>query len=221
MTRAILVAAALFLVTASTVRAGYSDGMAAYKRGDFVTAASEFLPLARDGDARAQRNLGYLYEKGKGVPQDHGQAVSWYRKAADQGDAKAQFNLAIMYYNGEGIVRNYRAAAAWLRKAADQGHTKAQYSLGTMSSSGRGILTDVVEAHMWFTLAGGNGDKEAIKKISFVKMRMTPSQIEKAKRLAREWKPKKEWSSLVTPLLLPVHNNSYRSASLGQIEIFW
>ncbi len=191
MTRTMLLAAALFLMAASTVRAGYDDGVAAYKRGDFVTAASEFLPLARDGDVRAQRNLGYLYERGKGVPQDHAEAVSWYRKAADQGDVKARFNLAIMYYNGEGVVRNYREAAAWLRKAADQGHTKAQYSFGAMSSSGRGILTHVVEAHMWFTLAGESGDKNATYALRRLIKRMTPAQIDRARRMTRKWRDKR------------------------------
>ena len=187
MIRAVLLAAALFLVTASPVRAGYNEGLAAYKRGDFVTAASEFLPLARDGDVRAQRNLGYLYEKGKGVPQDHVEAVSWYRRAAENSDAKAQFNLAIMYFNGEGIVRNYRQAATWLRKAADQGHTKAQNRLGTMASTGRGILTDVVEAHMWFTLARKSGDKDARYALRRLVKRMTPDQIDRARRRARKW----------------------------------
>ena len=187
MTRTVLLAAALFLVTVSPVRAGYNEGLAAYKRGDFVTAASEFLPLARDGNVRAQRNLGYLYEKGKGVPQDHVEAVSWYRRAAENSDAKAQFNLAIMYFNGEGIVRNYRQAATWLRKAADQGHTKAQNRLGTMASTGRGILTDVVEAHMWFTLARKSGDKDARYALRRLVKRMTPDQIDRARRRARKW----------------------------------
>lgn len=187
MIRAVLLAAVLFLVTASPVRAGYNEGLAAYTRGDFVTAASEFLPLARDGDVRAQRNLGYLYEKGKGVPQDHLEAVSWYRRAAETGDAKAQFNLAIMYFNGEGVVRNYRQAATWLRKAADQGHTKAQNSLGTMASTGRGVLTDVVEAHKWFTLASESGDKSATYALRRLVRRMTPDQIDRARRMARKW----------------------------------
>ncbi len=187
MTPAVLLAAALFLVTASPVRAGYYEGLAAYKRGDFVTAASEFLPLARDGDVRAQSNLGYLYERGKGVPQDHVEAVSWYRRAAENSDAKAQFNLAIMYFNGEGVVRNYRKAATWFRKAADHGHTEAQYSLGTMASTGRGILTDVVEAYMWFTLASKSGDKNATYARRHLVKRMTPGQIDRARLMTRKW----------------------------------
>jgi TPR repeat protein len=31
-----------------------------------------------------------MYATGQGVPQDHVEAVKWYRKAAEQGYAKAQ-----------------------------------------------------------------------------------------------------------------------------------
>ena len=34
-----------------------------------------------------------MYEKGKGVQQDHSEAVNWYSKAAEQGDASAQLKL--------------------------------------------------------------------------------------------------------------------------------
>ena len=37
----------------------------------------------------AQSNLGMMYENGTGVPQDHAEAVQWFRLAADQGQANA------------------------------------------------------------------------------------------------------------------------------------
>jgi TPR repeat protein len=33
-------------------------------------------------------NLGSVYAKGQGVPQDYATALSWYRKAAEQGYAE-------------------------------------------------------------------------------------------------------------------------------------
>jgi TPR repeat protein len=65
------------------------------------TALREWRPLAEQGDALAQYNLGVLYRKGRGVPQDNVQARQWYAKAAAQGQAKAQFNLGTLYFNGE------------------------------------------------------------------------------------------------------------------------
>jgi TPR repeat protein len=68
------------------------------------------LPIAEQGDASAQYNLGVMYANGYGVPQDYAEAVRWYRLAAGQGNAKAQYNLGLMYYNGEGVPQDY---AVW------------------------------------------------------------------------------------------------------------
>ncbi len=61
--------------------------MAAYQRGDYATAIRKFRPLAEQGNAEAQFNLGGMYRQGRGVPQDDAEAMKWYRKAAEQGDA--------------------------------------------------------------------------------------------------------------------------------------
>ncbi len=68
-------------------RAGWDEAEAAYQRGDYATAILEFRPLAEQGNAIAQYNLGLMYGKGQGVPQDYAEAVQWYRKAAEQGVA--------------------------------------------------------------------------------------------------------------------------------------
>ncbi len=85
--------AVLLVVLAAPAWADFSDGVAAYDRGDYATAFSEWKPLAEQGNAGAQFNLGVMYYKGRGVPQDYAEAVKWYRKAAEQGNAGAQFNL--------------------------------------------------------------------------------------------------------------------------------
>ena len=71
----------------------FNKGLKAAQSGDFATALKEWKPLAEQGDAVAQSNLGVMYEKGKGVTQDYAEAVKWYRKAAEQGNASAQLNL--------------------------------------------------------------------------------------------------------------------------------
>ncbi|KAF8920469.1 hypothetical protein BGZ58_004354, partial [Dissophora ornata] len=52
-----------------------------------------YLKAANQGNASAQYNLGFMYEHGKGVPQDYSKAMEWYLKAANQGHASAQPNL--------------------------------------------------------------------------------------------------------------------------------
>ena len=51
--------------------------MAAYDRKDYATALREFRPLAEQGMAEAQFNLGTFYQFGWGVRQDHAEAVRW------------------------------------------------------------------------------------------------------------------------------------------------
>ena len=67
----------LFLFSGSSVVFGddFQDGVDAYKRQDYKTAYKLWLPLAEQGNASAQYNLGLMYEDGQGVPQDHKEAV--------------------------------------------------------------------------------------------------------------------------------------------------
>ncbi len=70
--------------------------------------------------------LGYLYENGKGVPQDYKEAVKRYRLAAEQGLAEAQNDLGYMYKEGQGVTQDYKEALKWYRLAAEQGHAEAR-----------------------------------------------------------------------------------------------
>ena len=175
--------------------AGWDEAVAAYDRGDYATALGEMRPLAEQGHAEAQFNLGLMYDNGQGVPQDYAEAVKWYRKAAEQGHAKAQHNLGVMYDKGQGVPQDYAEAVKWYRKAAEQGVAEAQNNLGLMYSKGQGVPQDDAQAHMWYNLAAsrlptGEDRDLAVKNRDIVANRMTPAQISEAQKLAREWRPK-------------------------------
>jgi TPR repeat protein len=170
--------------------ADFQTGMDAHNRGDYATALQEWRPLAEQGDALAQYNLGMLYRKGRGVPQDDVQARQWYAKAAAQGQAKAQFNLGTLYFNGEGVPKDYQQALRWFRLAADQGEALAQTKIAIMYDDGQGVSQDIVQAYKWYSLAATNGDKPAAELRNTIANQMTPAQIAKAQKLAGEWKPK-------------------------------
>jgi uncharacterized protein len=170
--------------------ADFQAGMDANNRGDYATALREWRPLAEQGDALAQYNLGVLYRKGRGVPQDDVQARQWYEKAAAKGQAKAQYNLGILYFNGEGVPKDYQQALRWFRLAADQGEALAQTKIAIMYDEGQGMPQNVVQAHKWYNLAARNGDKPAAELRDAIANQMTPAQIAEAQKLAREWKPK-------------------------------
>ncbi len=175
---------------------GFNAGVAAYKWGAYALALREWRPLAEQGNAKAQYNLGLMYRKGQGVPQDDAEAVGWWHKAAEQGNAGAQNNLGVMYRNGHGVPQDYAKALQWWHKAAEQGHAGAQYNLGFMYDNGLGVPQDYAQAHMWFDLAAsryppGEDRDMAVKARNIVAKRMTPAQISEAQKLAREWRPKK------------------------------
>jgi uncharacterized protein len=120
-----LIAGTLLFLTAQTAAAGFAEGLAAAERGDYASARREWRPLAEQGHANAQYNLGLMYRNGEGVPKDDVEAVKWYRLAAKQGYANAQYNLGVMYASGEGVPVNYVEAYAWFNIAAAYGLKKA------------------------------------------------------------------------------------------------
>ena len=104
-------------VAATQVWAGpFEDGVKAYDEGKFEIAWAFWRPLAEQGLAAAQFNLGVLYEKGQGVTQDFAESARWYLKAAEQGFPDAQFNVATLYENGIGLPLDPEKARHWYGK---------------------------------------------------------------------------------------------------------
>ena len=186
-------------MTVSAFGGQFEDATAAYERGDYATAFRLMKPLAEKGDAKAQHNLGVMYDYGRSVPQDYTKALKWYRMAAEHGIPEAQHNLGLMYYQGQGVPQNYAEAAKWYRRAAEQGMADSQVNLGIMYYQGQGVSRDYVLAHMWLDLAASQYPasvrenlNDAVHYKDIVNSLMTPAQIAEAQRLARQWKPKKE-----------------------------
>ena len=111
--------------TGTSWGADFNKGLAAAQNGDYATALREWTPLAEQGYASAQYNLGLMYHEGVGVPQDYKTAAKWYTLAAQQGHANAQTNLGVMYVKGDGVPQNYVYAHMWWNISASSGHKKA------------------------------------------------------------------------------------------------
>ena len=179
-------AVVVLLFSAESAWADYDDDVAAYVHGDYTTAFQEFLPLAEQGDAKAQFNLGFMYDNGKGVPENDAEAAKWHRKAAEQGDVMAQYSLGGMYFRGEGVSQNFTEAVKWFRKAAEQGDAYAQVNLGFMYGTGEGVPMNYVKAYMWYSLAKAQGNEDAAKGLYIIEKEMNTDQIAKAQKLAAE-----------------------------------
>ncbi len=190
MRTATMLLAAVMVLVATPACTDFEAGEEANKQGDYATELKKWRPLAEQGDADAQTNLGLMYRFGRGVPQDDKEAVRWYRLAAEQGYALAQAKMGLMYDEGLGVPEDDKEAVRWYRLAAEQGFASAQNNLGQMYADGRGVTQDDVQAHMWVNLAGVEGDEGYRKQRDILAEKMTPVQLAEARRLTREWKPK-------------------------------
>ena len=74
-----LTIAVLFGSVGVSASADYQKGLTAYKDKDYATALREWTPLAEQGNADAQKNIGRMYGNGMGVTQNFKTAVKYYR----------------------------------------------------------------------------------------------------------------------------------------------
>jgi TPR repeat protein len=135
-------ARSIFLVMAFSVSSGsvataqdFDKGYAAGQAGDFATALEEFRPLAEQGHATAQTNLGLMYINGQGVLQDYSESVKWYRLAAEQGHAMAQSNLGFMYEKGQGVLQDNVKAHMWYNISAANGNALGAENRGKRATA--------------------------------------------------------------------------------------
>jgi TPR repeat protein len=132
-------ACALSLMAGTAARAEFETGWQAYQRGDFAAAMAEWQPLAEQGHARAQYNLGVIYDEGRGVERSRAKAIEWWTKAADQNLAVAQHNLAMMQIDTLDGKPDTEGAIEWLEKAAAGGFVRSLYALGKIYADGIGV----------------------------------------------------------------------------------
>ncbi len=90
----------------------------AYDRANYSNALAVWMPLAEEGDVKAQTYVGEIYEKGLGTAPDYAAAAQWYQKAAAQSYPRAQINLGALFEKGRGVPRNPTKAINLYRQAS-------------------------------------------------------------------------------------------------------
>jgi TPR repeat protein len=185
---------------APVVTGTVEDGEAAYESGDYATALQIWRPIAERGDARAQFDLGVLYNNGRGVAQDYVIAHKWFSLAAAQGDERAAEYRDVVagsivpkqeptVEQGEAAYESgdYATALQIWRPLGEKGDARAQYSLGIMYNNGRGVPKDSTRAYMWFSLSAAHGNQTAAEYREIVGRDMSKAQVAAAQKLARDW----------------------------------
>lgn len=123
---AIAVMTAALLLQTGAYAQSFRQGVSAFNRQDYMQASRIFIPLAERGNPAAQTYLGFMFETGRGVPQNYTEAAMWYRRAAEQGDSLAQHSLGLLYDRGQGVPRDIVEASKWLNLSTAGAPRKAR-----------------------------------------------------------------------------------------------
>jgi TPR repeat protein len=145
----------------STVADALAKAKAALDRKDYVEAMRWYQIAGAQNSGTALTHVGYLYERGLGVPQDYAEAMRWYRKAADRGHAAAQRDVGNLYQQGAGVPQDYAEAMRWYQLAAAQGNAAAQTNIGYLYEKALGTPQNYVEAMRWYRMAADQGEPTA------------------------------------------------------------
>jgi TPR repeat protein len=119
----------------------YSLGLFLMNRGFVVDTnyvnypeAAKWLQKAADQDyVPAMNNLGFLYQRGLGVPQNPATALKWYRLGAEHEDPRAQANLGLMYENGSGIPVDPVQACMWYLLSSEKHDEIGRHQLSDLN----------------------------------------------------------------------------------------
>jgi TPR repeat protein len=122
-------------VAAGGARADFAAGVAAAQAEDYETAMKEWLPLAEQGVAGAQSNIGDLFSNGLGMERDNAQAYFWHIQAAEQGVAKSIFFVGAALVAGQGVEKDMVQGVKWLLLAKRVGFPNADQVLRLISQS--------------------------------------------------------------------------------------
>jgi TPR repeat protein len=170
---------------------------------------------ADQGDPDARFNLGMAYWKGDGVTQDFDKANALFRSMAPAGSAYARSVLGTRARPGPAAPQSAPAPQSTRLEqprvsatpqvdpyspngfrqylaAAQKGDPKAQSQVGYMYAVGLGVAQNFVEAHKWTNIAAallppGRIRESSIGNRNAAAAQMSPQQILRAQRLARDW----------------------------------
>jgi len=123
----------------------------------------ELRDAAKQGDAEAQRDLGFYLWGTYDMPAEpteaeKAEAFKWFRKAADNGNDDAMALVGWCYREGFGVPQDQEEAVRLFRKAAELGNGNAMLLVGWHYYEGLGVPQDKEEAVRWYLKADANGD---------------------------------------------------------------
>ena len=122
-----------------------SETIQYFKDGNVTALKKE----AQTGNALAMNYLSKLYEEGRGVAKNQGEAFYWLKKAAEADDEYIS-KVAAWYYNGKGGAPNLTEAFRWWKKGAETGSLSDIYNLAYCYYLGEGTTKSIADAMYWW-----------------------------------------------------------------------
>jgi uncharacterized protein len=117
--------------------------------GEHQQAVEWFRRASERGCARSMCNLGLLYERGEGVPEDTDQAYRLYKESAEKGHLSAMFYLAKLCFKiarESKSVTEFKMSAHWFLELTlkDPERADVWYYLGQLYEQGYGEKDDPI-----------------------------------------------------------------------------
>ncbi len=170
-----------------TPATSFARAISAARAGDTATAAALFLPLARTGDAQAQFNLALLFYDGRGLPQNHAEALYWAWRARLGGVQPAQTLIARMADAATPDLRKTLATRieADLEPRVKVGEGRAMLELSFVLSD---LLPDpdLPRAYVWQALSAAFETPNAVTARNATYAALKPEDRPKAQAQAME-----------------------------------
>ena len=150
---------------------------------DLPAAARQYRFAAQAGLDWGLYNLANLLATGRGLVQDHTQALACYRQAALMGHAKSM-NLYGRYLEEGlgGLSVDRQAACEWYRRSAEAGDFRGMFSLAMVLAE-RGQLP---QAHPWLEQARQQGNLKFLHSSLRTLLAAGPLLADQAAGYARE-----------------------------------
>jgi uncharacterized protein len=117
------------------------------RAGDLYKRACEL------GAVRACSGLGFLMERGLGVPMDRKRALELYEQACNKKDPTGCNNLAVAFHNGDGRAVDLERAQELYTTSCEQDYPQACVNLGRLFRDGQGVARDPGKAEHYFLKA--------------------------------------------------------------------
>ncbi|MGC9270958.1 SEL1-like repeat protein [Acidiphilium sp.] len=152
---------------------------------NYHLARTNFAIAAADGDARANVNLGIMYDRGVGVKRNLSRAAHYYNLAAKQGSAEGAFYLGQFYQDGAIGKIDVQAARRWYRIAAERGLSIAQLQLASMPNPLYANAVSQRRRLFWLQRAARSGNTTAEIEIAEVYRRGEGVAVNR--RIALRW----------------------------------